>query len=120
MHQRGAERRLVSDGVSLVGLLLGPLWLAWHRALLAALLLLLAELLVWRVAAYGAPALTTALAVTLCVATGLFGQDWRRWELTSAGYRLVGIATGASVSDARLRMLELGTPRPGSQAGPGA
>ena len=78
----GAAPVLVREGFSWGALIFGPLWLAAHRAWIAAALVLAAFVLIVFLATDGiAAALLTALVVLL----GLSGHDLRRWSLDRRG-----------------------------------
>ena len=84
-----AEPVLVREGFSWGALILGPFWLAAHRAWIAAAISLAAVRADRRPRA--APA-SGVLAAALAVILGLTGNDLRRWALDNRGYLLVHVA----------------------------
>ncbi len=99
----GAAPVLVREGFSWGGLLFGPLWLAAHRAWIAAALTLAAFVLIVVLARDGvAAALLTALTVLL----GLSGNDLRRWSLDHRGFLLTQVVLARSELEALGRLLE--------------
>ena len=94
---------LVREGFSWGALLFGPLWLAAHRAWIAAVLTLVAFVLITVLAGDGiAPALLIALVVLL----GLSGHDLRRWSLDRRGYLLAQVVVARSELEALARLLD--------------
>ncbi|MGC8523597.1 MAG: DUF2628 domain-containing protein [Acidibrevibacterium sp.] len=93
---------LVREGFSLGAMVFGPLWLAFHRAWIAAALVVAAEIVVTAAIAR-LPALWP-LALALHWLLGLFGQDLRRIALAWRGYgeSAVIAATGEFEACARL------------------
>lgn len=91
------------DGLSLFGLVLPPLFLAWNRLWLA-----LAAYLAFQVV-LAALSLSSGseVAAILAVLPGLFllvhGQDLRRNQLERKGWRDVGACVADTVEDAELR-----------------
>jgi hypothetical protein len=74
---------LVREGFAWGAFLLGPLWLLWHRAWIALVLVLCLDALI----PLRAPHLLHApLALILAAALGVFGNDIRRASLARAGY----------------------------------
>jgi hypothetical protein len=97
-----AEPVLVREGFSWGALILGPLWLAAHRAWIAAALSLAAYVLI--AALTGEPA-STILSAGLALILGLTGNDLRRWALENRGYLLVHVLAAGSQDDALTRLL---------------
>jgi Protein of unknown function (DUF2628) len=99
----GAAPVLVREGFSWGALLFGPLWLAVHRAWIAAVLALAAIVLIVVLAKEGtAAALLTALMVLL----GFSGHDLRRWSLDYRGYLLAQVVVARDELDALGRLLD--------------
>lgn len=98
----GAEPVLVREGFSWGGLLLGPLWLAAHRAWIAAAISLAAYVLVAVLAPDPARGI---LAVGVAVILGLTGNDLRRWALENRGYLLVHVLSAGNRDDAFTHLL---------------
>ena len=97
-----AEPILVREGFSWGALILGPVWLAAHRAWIAAAISLAACVLI--------AALTDApdaeiLAAGLALILGFTGHDLQRWALENRGYLLVHVLTARSQDDAFNRLL---------------
>jgi hypothetical protein len=97
-----AQPVLVSEGFAWGGLILGPLWLAAHRAWIAASISLAAYVLILVFAPLPA---AVVLAAGLAVILGLTGNDLRRWALENRGYLLVHVVAAGSRDDAFRRLL---------------
>ena len=97
-----AEPVLVREGFSWGALILGPVWLAAHRAWIAAAISLAAFVLIAALAAQPAGAI---LAAGLAVILGFIGHDLRRWALESRGYLLVHVLAAGNHDDALSRLL---------------
>jgi hypothetical protein len=98
----GAAPVLVREGFSWGALLFGPLWLAVHRAWIAAVLTIVAAVLIIVLAKGGVAA---ALLTTLIVLLGLSGNDVRRWSLDHRGYLLAQVVVARSEMEALGRLL---------------
>ncbi len=99
VHRLGSRIRLVPDRFCWTGFLFGPLALAIGGAWLGALLLLLSW---WAAIHWNLP----LIAATLPVATGLFGFDWKRFELRLGGWIADGVIAGQGRDHALLRLIE--------------
>ena len=99
----GAAPVLVREGFSWGALLLGPLWLAVHRAWIAAVLALSAFVVIVVLSKDGAAA---ALLTTLMMLLGLSGHDLRRWSLDYRGYLLAQVVVARDELDALARLLD--------------
>ncbi len=99
----GAAPVLVRDGFSWGALCFGPLWLAAHRAWIAAALTLAATVLIIVSTGGGAAA---ALLIALIVLLGLSGHDLRRWSLDHRGYLLSQVVVARDELEAMARLLE--------------
>ena len=97
-----AEPVLVREGFAWGALIFGPLWLATHRAWIAAALSLAAEIML--VILIPLPA-SMILIAGLAFILGLIGQDLRRWALENRGYLLVHVLAAGNRDDAFLRLL---------------
>ena len=97
-----AEPVLVREGFAWGALILGPVWLAAHRAWIAAAISLAAYVLIAALAAQPAGAI---LAAGLAVILGFTGHDLQRWALENRGYLLVHVLTARSQDDAFNRLL---------------
>ncbi len=99
----GAAPVLVREGFSWGALLFGPLWLAAHRAWIAAILTLAVSVVIVVLATDGiAAALLSALAVLL----GVSGNDIRRWSLDHRGYLLAQVIAARDELEALARLLD--------------
>ena len=98
----GAEPVLVREGFAWGALILGPFWLAAHRAWIAAALSLAAYVLILTLTTLSVSAI---LAAGLAVILGLTGHDLRRWALENRGFLLVHVVAAASQDDALFRLL---------------
>jgi hypothetical protein len=99
----GATPVLVREGFSWGAFCFGPVWLAVHRAWIAAALTLVAVVLIVVLARDGVLA---ALLATLTVLLGLSGHDLRRWSLDYRGYLLTQIVMARHETAALERLLE--------------
>jgi len=99
----GAAPVLVREGFSWGALLFGPLWLAVHRAWIAAVLALAASVLILVLAKAD---IAAALLTTLMVLLGLSGHDLRRWSLDYRGYLLAQVVVARDELDALGRLLD--------------
>jgi hypothetical protein len=93
---------LVREGFSWGGLVLGPLWLAAHRAWIAAAISLAACVLV---VVFAAEPAGWILLVGVALILGLTGNDLRRWALENRGYLLVHVLSANNPDDAFVRLL---------------
>jgi hypothetical protein len=99
----GTPPVLVRDGFSWGALFFGPLWLAAHRAWIAAALSLAAFVLIIVLTEGGVAA---ALLIALAVLLGLSGHDLRRWSLDHRGYLLSQVVAARDELEATARLLE--------------
>jgi hypothetical protein len=99
----GAAPILVREGFSWGALIFGPLWLAAHRAWIAAVLSLAAFILIVFLATDG---IAAALLTTLVVLLGLSGHDLRRWSLDLRGYLLAQVVVARDELGALEQLLE--------------
>ena len=97
-----AEPVLVREGFAWGALILGPLWLAAHRAWIAAAISLAASVLL--IVLVPEPARGIFL-VGLALILGLTGNDLRRWSLEHRGYLLVHVVAAINPDDAFTRLL---------------
>ena len=99
----GVPPVLVRDGFSWGALFFGPIWLAVHRAWIAAVLSLAAFVLV---IVFTDGGLAAALLIALIALLGLSGHDLRRWSLDHRGYLLSQVVTARDELEATGRLLE--------------
>jgi hypothetical protein len=97
-----AEPVLVREGFAWGALFFGPLWLAAHRAWIAAAISLAACVLI---AALAPRPADTILAAGLALILGFTGHDLRRWALEHRGYLLVHVLAAGDRDDAFMRLL---------------
>jgi hypothetical protein len=97
-----AEPVLVREGFSWGALILGPFWLAAHRAWIAAALSLAAYVLINTVVPQPAAAL---LAAGLALILGFTGNDLRCWALAHRGYLLAHVLAAGNEDAAFARLL---------------
>ena len=97
-----AEPVLVREGFSWGALVFGPLWLAAHRAWIAAALALAGYVLI--VALAPRPA-SRVLVLGLATLLGLTGRDLCRWTLQQRGYKLTHVVAARDTEDAALRLM---------------
>jgi hypothetical protein len=100
--KQDAEPVLVREGFAWGALFFGPVWLAVHRAWIAAAVSLAAYVLIAALAPKPAAAI---LATGLAVGLGFVGHDLRRWALEHRGFLLVHVLAARSRDDALLRLL---------------
>lgn len=93
---------LVREGFSWGGLVFGPLWLAVHRAWIAAAISLAAYVLIGALVAEPAGGI---LAAGMALILGLTGNDLRRWALEHRGYLMVHVLSAGNSDDAFMRLL---------------
>jgi hypothetical protein len=113
----GAAPVLVREGFSWGALLFGPLWLAAHRAWIAAVLTLAATVLI---VALARDDLATALLIALILLLGLSGNDLRRWSLDHHGYLLSHVVAAHNELEALASLLDRRPDLRGSFMPPGA
>ena len=102
VHTRAhAAPVLVREGFSLGAFFFGPIWLLAHRAWIAGVLVLCA----WVLAAVTPGAAAATLMVALAWATGVFGNDWRRWSLERSGFTLVHVIAARNADAAFARLM---------------
>jgi hypothetical protein len=92
---------LIPERFSLAAALLGPLWLLTHRAWIPGLLSLavLVLLAVWVGGSWWPAWLVYAWA------SGLFGNDLRRWSLARGGFVLTNVVAARDADAAFARLL---------------
>ena len=98
----GAEPVLVPEGLSWGGLLLGPFWLAAHRAWIASAIALAAYILI---AALAPDPACWILAASTALILGLTGHDLRRWSLETRGYLLAHVLAAPNADAAFVHLL---------------
>ena len=102
VHVRAGDAPvLVREAFSWGALLFGPFWLLAHRAWVAALAVLVVDVLV---AAVPVPAVAVLGSLALAWASGLFGHDLRRLTLEARDFALVHVVA-APDADAALAQL---------------
>lgn len=94
---------LVREGFSWGAMLFGPIWLALHRAWIAAILDAAAIVLILLLT-HGI--LAVALLATLALLLGLTGHDLRRWSLDHRGYLFSQVVMATDELEALARLLE--------------
>jgi hypothetical protein len=99
----GAPPVLVREGFSWGALCFGPIWLAAHRAWIAAALTLAAGVLIVVLANDSVAAVSL---VALGVMLGLSGHDLRRWSLGHRRYLLAQVVIARDELEALGRLLE--------------
>ncbi|WP_428485205.1 DUF2628 domain-containing protein [Rhodopila sp.] len=97
-----AEPVLVREGFSWGAFLFGPIWLAAHRAWIAAAISLAGFVVI---AALATQPLGLILGFGLAVGLGLIGHDLRVWSLEHKGYLLVHVVAARGAEEALLRLL---------------
>ncbi|MDX8480566.1 DUF2628 domain-containing protein [Mesorhizobium sp. VK24D] len=107
---REAEATFVRDGFTWLGFLVPPVWLAWHRlwieALLTFVVMAILSALGERLGQEGAG---SALSLLVSLYVGLEGQGLRISALRRRGWREWGVVEAGSLGDAEIRhVLEIG------------
>ena len=97
-----AEPVLVREGFAWGAFILGPIWLAAHRAWIAAAITLALFILIDILTPQPA---RTILATGLAVLLGLIGNDLRRWALQQRGFLLMHVLAAQNTEDAFARLL---------------
>jgi hypothetical protein len=100
--RQSATPVLVREGFSWGALFFGPVWLAFHRAWIAAVLSLVVTVLIVVLPTDGVSAV---LLVGLMLLLGLSGHDLRRWSLDHRGYLLAQVITARDELEALERLL---------------
>jgi hypothetical protein len=93
----------VKEGFCWPALYMTAIWLLWRRMWLALVLYLVAATAVFALAAKLAPPVAWLTILLFGFLVALEANNLRRWTLERRGYRLVGIASGDSRSDAEFR-----------------
>jgi hypothetical protein len=94
---------LVREGFSLGAALLGPLWLALHRAWVPAAFALAASLAISELATGGT---LLVLEIGLALLLGVSGHDMRRWSLDRRGFTLSEVVTARNADSAFVALLD--------------
>ena len=115
--RQGTAPVLVREGFAWGAMLFGPVWLAAHRAWIAAALALAAGILIL---ALTRGAATGALMLALALWLGLSGHDLRRWSMPQRGFTLFGVIAARDETEAIARLLECRPDLAGSFLPPGA
>lgn len=98
----GAEPLVTPEGFSWGAFAFGPLWLALHRAWIAAALSLAASVLIVVLAP---PELAAILGFGLAWLLGLHGHDLQGWALERRGYTLIHMVAARGREEAWLRLI---------------
>jgi hypothetical protein len=99
-----AEPVLMREGFAWGALFFGPVWLAAHRAWIAAAITLAAYVLI---AVFAPTPAAMILTAGLALILGFTGQDLRRWALEWRGYLLAHVLAARDRDDAFMRLLLL-------------
>jgi hypothetical protein len=103
-HEKpNASPVLVREGFAFGALFFGPVWLAAHRAWLAAGVMLLLTLLIL---IFTHPPASLILILGLALLAGFSGRDLVRWTVTRRGYLETDVVTGRNQYDAHARLLQ--------------
>lgn len=95
---------VVRDGFSWAALIFGPLWLAWHRAWLAAAGTLAAFVLLNSAGPhFGSATAASLLSVLVSLYIGLEGSAFRLASLRRRGFADAGVVLADNRDDAELR-----------------
>jgi hypothetical protein len=102
--RQDAEPVLMREGFAWGALFFGPVWLAVHRAWIAAAITLAAYVLI---AVFAPTPAAMILTAGLALILGFTGQDLRRWALEWRGYLLAHVLAARDRDDAFMRLLVL-------------
>ena len=94
--------KLLVEGFRWGAFLFGPLWLAWHRAWVPALLAAAALI---GILAAPPGAVQAVLLAAFALILGLTGNDLRRWSLARRGYLLADVVAARDAEAALARYL---------------
>ena len=97
-----AEPVLVPEGFAWGAFILGPIWLAVHRAWVPAAISLALFILIGILIPQPARFI---LAMGVAVLLGLTGNDLRRWALEQRGFLLLHVLAARNLEDAFARLL---------------
>lgn len=97
-----AEPVLVREGFAWGALFFGPLWLAFHRAWIPAILAFAADLLIGFLIR---EPFSAVLGFGLSILLGLLGHDLRRWSMENRGYLLMHVVAARDETEALGRLL---------------
>ncbi|CDX21201.1 conserved hypothetical protein [Mesorhizobium sp. ORS 3324] len=105
-----AEMTFVRDGFTWLGFLVPPIWLAWHRLWIAALLTFAVMAILSALGErLGLEAAGSALSLLVSLYVGLEGQGLRISALRRRGWREWGVVEAGRLGDAEIRhVLETG------------
>ena len=93
---------LLREGFSFGALGLGPIWLAWHRAWLAAAAVFLLSLLI---VILTRPPASGILILGVALLVGFSGRDLVRWSIARRGYLETNVVAGRNEDEAQSRLL---------------
>jgi hypothetical protein len=97
-----AEPVLIKEGFAWGAFFFGPLWLAAHRAWIAAAISLAAYVIVPSLAP---EPVGSILGIGLALILGLTGNDIRRWTLEQNGYLLTHVLAAHGRDEAWMRLI---------------
>lgn len=102
------DLKIIEDTFSWWALILGPLWVIWHRAWICAVGLIGLQTLI-SVASHWVDLNKVsqgAMSVGLAIIVGYIAQDMRRWTLSRQGFVETAIVAAPDEDTALLRYLE--------------
>ena len=99
---------LVKEGFCWPAFLAAPLWILWHRQWLALAAYLIGLALVGAAAVFLDAAGQGVLGLGYHWLVGASANDWRRFRLARAGYRLLDVVKAADLAEAESRLFEGG------------
>jgi len=103
-HEKANARLvLVREGFSFGALVFGPIWLAMHRAWIAAGATFLLTVLI---ALLAKPPASIVLILGLALLLGFSGRDLVRWSIARRGYLESNVVTGRNEDEAQRRLLD--------------
>jgi hypothetical protein len=110
VHRRGsAELELVKEGFCWPAFLFGPFWCLARREWLGLLAWLAAALVLGAAAELTlAEPMQAVVSLGFSALVGFAANDWRRWRLARAGWRLTDVVAAASLSEAEEKLAQEG------------
>ena len=110
VHRRGpAELELVKEGFCWPAFLFGPLWCLARRQWLGLAVWLAVALILGAIAGLTLAApMQLAVSLGFSALVGFAANDWRRWRLERAGWRMTDVVAGASLSEAEEKLAQEG------------
>ena len=107
-----ADVVLVPEGFCWSAALLPPVWLVWHRQWLGLAAWLAGGIVLGAATAFAGGLTEAAVGLGYAVLVGAGANDWRRWRLAAAGYRLADVIAASNLEEAETRYFTAHAPEP--------